>query len=131
MERDAEIAQIRHDLEILRARHASYERWGKVLRAFFVYVPPLTVLVIAAILFMDDPLAGVFAVGLGGAIIAFLWLAGDRRVHWIDVASLRVSPFSMAPGIPFAARRSVSDALMIEEQIAERERRLLELGVGP
>jgi hypothetical protein len=131
VERDAEIAQIQHDLQILRARHASYERWGKVLRAFFVYLPPLTVLLIAAILFMGDPLMGVFVLGLGAAIVALIWLAGDRRVRWIDVASQHMTLFIIGPGIPFTMRRSASDALLIEEQIAERERRLLELGVSP
>lgn len=36
MDREAEIAQLTHELDILRKRLALYERWGRVLKIFFI-----------------------------------------------------------------------------------------------
>ena len=134
MERDAEIAQIKHELEILRARYALYERWGRILRTFFMVGVPLAIFLIAAKLISTDPLMGVFFLGMCAVIGALFWLSGNGPVRWADVASMRGLPISMSPGIPhpYGPRgRTTSDARLIEGQIAEREQRLLELGVQP
>ena len=133
MERDAEIAQIKHELEILRAHYALYGRWGGVLKGFLMVWTPLFAIGVLALtvkLFL-------FEVVLGGFFVAMMLVVAatpaDLRppFRWIDA----VSPpprFSAAPYTDFRSfllRRHPSDAQMIEEQIAEREQRLMELGV--
>ena len=148
MDRETEIAQIRHELEILRSRHALYEKWGRILRIFFmIWVPLFAVAVLALLvkLFLNDAAIGVLGLLMGvivSAIAALLWLArnrnppaGRRRSGWIDLASPLTRPFGLYPGVfaphPYINRNvgPRSDAELIEQQIAEREQRLAELGV--
>ena len=129
MDRDAEIDQIIRELEILRARYALYRRMGGVLKVFFVALIPLLaigVLALAIKAFLLDPLYGVIFVG---AVVIFvpgiIWLARpsdkQRPFRWIDFAS-QPSPYNNL------LKRPASDAVLIEEQIVDRERRLSELG---
>ena len=136
MDRDAEIAEIRRELDILRARHALYATWGRVLRVFFSIIGPMAAIVaaIAGIAFGGaDSAVAIFVTALVVvvcAIVYFIFSPRDPRRGWIDLASPAVR-FAYPPkGIGtflFAARPS--DALIVEEQIAARERRLAELGV--
>jgi hypothetical protein len=134
MDRDAEIIQINHDLDVLRARYATYERSARMLRiVFMVWLPLVAILILAAILkvFIVDALMGSFFAGMVGAVCLLLWLLcglDPRDIRWIDVASAQLSPFSMNPLIPFPYFRRGSDARMIKKQIDQREQRLRELG---
>jgi hypothetical protein len=130
MDRNAEIEQITLELELLRERYAQYERWGGVLRIFFIIWVPLFVIASTAIiikLFFVDAFMGTFFGALAVVIALMCWLARDRqptaatrRRRWIDLASLPPSAFTWTFGKP--------EAPMVEEQIAARERRLAELG---
>jgi hypothetical protein len=129
MDRDAEIAEIRRELDILRARYASYERWGNVLKNFFkVWLPlfGLMMLITAITVFKFDIAYGVFFVVMMVVVGALFWLSGppSNPNFWIDLASPITSPFRQG-----LFRRSPSDAQLIEEQIAQRVQRLADLGV--
>lgn len=134
MNRDVEIIQINRDLDVLRARYATYERSARMLKiAFMVWLPAIVILILAAIIkvFIADALMGVFFAGMAVVVCFVVWLLcglDPRDIRWIDVASARISPFSLYPSIPFGYSRRGSDAQMIEEQIAERAQRLTELG---
>ncbi len=119
MDRGAEIAQINHELEILRERHATYERSDRMLRAFFAWLP-IVFLPVVAIIFYQDPEAGLVVGGLAifMCLIAFLHYTLGPKTRAIVTA---VASF----GISHVGR--ISDVQLIEEQIAEREQRLAEL----
>jgi hypothetical protein len=130
MDRDAEIAEIRRELGILRARHSLYAKCGRVLKAFFGIVAPVTtiVLAVAVVTFggADPVMAGFGAALLVVVCAAVYWITNARG--WINLAS-PVPRFGYLSTTSLFSTRA-SDALMIEGQIAERERRLTELGVG-
>src|SRR5262245_60019833 len=119
MDREAEIAQINHELEILRERRANYERNVRMLRAFFVALPIVLVPVLA-ILFFHDPIAGAFIWGLTFAMCLFAFLLCP-----LDQAK-RTNRFISVVMWNLAFQRR-SDPDILEEQITERERRLAEL----
>ena len=119
VDRHAEIAQLNHELEILRERRANFERNDRMLRAFFVGLPIASIPVLA-ILFFHDPIAGFFIWGLTFAMCAISFL-----LYPIDPANRTNRIISVAMG-NFAFQRR-SDPDILEEQIAERERRLTEL----
>lgn len=136
MECEAEIAKIRSELDILRARYALYARWGRVLRIFFMIWLPLfagVVLGLVIKLFLYDTIFGAFAVGMMCIVAAILWLLRDRNQplflpgRWINLASLPMRPTSLYPGVPSFYFSLRSDAEIIEQQIAEREQRMVEL----
>jgi hypothetical protein len=136
MNRDTEIDQIKRELNILRTRYALYGRMGRVLKVFFTVWMPLFASVLLAIaikLIRDDMLSGMFFLGIlltfGLLIIRLIQVRGFR---WIDFASSRVygdrlNPYFAYPNFD----RYKSDTQLIEEQIAERERRLSQLGRMP
>jgi hypothetical protein len=133
MDRDVEIAQIIHELGVLRNRYALYERGARMLRTtFLVWVPLVVVLILGAIfkVIVADTLMGAFFLGIVVVPSALMWfLVGldRRRTRWIDIASMQTSPFGMyAMMLPGHAHRS-SDASLIEDQIAQREHRLAQL----
>jgi hypothetical protein len=138
MDRDTEIAKIKRELDILRARHQLFARWGGILKSFFTIFAPLFAIALAVaevVLAGADPgLAAIFVV-LTIVLCAIIYLIvspRDPRRGWIDLASPAIA-FAYPPrgldALIFGGRPS--DALVIEEQIADRERRLLELGVNP
>jgi hypothetical protein len=135
MDRDAEVAEIKRELEILRARHALYAKWGRVLKAFFMVWAPLFVLcylAVAVTVSQFDAVYGAFFATMTLVITGSMyWLLRtppgyrDRRFGWIDLAS---------PPIRFANRYTDIRSYLLrwgpsEEQIAAREQRLMELGV--
>jgi len=131
MDRDAEIAQINRELAILRERYSLYARYSRILRVvFWIWLPIVALLVIAVIvdIILQDTFMGVFGAGVVAAICFFIWLFGSfQTFRWIDIASLQWSPFSLVGAVPFAYYGRRSDAHLIEDQIAEGEKRLSEL----
>ena len=95
MDRDAEIAQINRELEILRDRYALYERMGRMLRVFFLALIPVVAigaLVLAIKFFLVDPLYGLFFVG-GVLIVQRGNLLADCRLrHSLDRSGVAASP---------------------------------------
>ena len=139
MDRDAEIAEIRRELDILRTRRALYAKMGNVLKTFFTIIVPLFAVVVAVVSVMmvgtDALIAGFFAV-LTAAFSIIVWLvisiptSEDLSVGGIDPGSpswrYRHPPHSL---LSFMVAARTSDAKLLEQQIATRERRLAELGV--
>src|SRR3569623_1040057 len=117
MDRDTEIAEIRRELDILRARHALFAKWGRVMPGCAILAATAGVVfgrAEQAIALILATLMIVFC-----AIVYFIFSPRDQRRGWIDLASPAIG-FAYPPksiGALFAARPS--DALIIEEQIAE------------
>jgi hypothetical protein len=141
MERDAEIAQIMHELEILRARYALYAKWGRIVKVFLMAWLPLFAIAVVAMIakaFLYDVVIGGFFAGMTLIVAGLIWWvvktsASERsRFRWIDLVSPlpRFSaPYGDFRSFVFGSR--LSDACLIEQQISERERRLAELGAVP
>jgi hypothetical protein len=133
MDRNAEIARINNQLEILRTRYALYERWGNILRKFLkVWLPLFVVLMlaVAVIFFQFDAVYAIYFVGMMLVAGGFFWVINIiwplKPLFWVDLAS----PLRMRSQI-FPGKGFRSNAEIIEQQIAEHERRLTELGVRP
>ncbi len=131
MDRGVEIAQINRELAILRGRYSTYERSSRRLRiVFWIWFPIVALLVIAGTVkvILQDASMGIFVAGMVAAIGLFIWLLGSfRTFRWIDIASVRWSPFSLDAAVPSGYHDCLSDARLIEDQIAQREQRLSEL----
>src|ERR1039457_1657789 len=132
-DRDAEIDQIKRELEILRVRYAFYCRMGRILKLFCVTIIPLFAigaLVLAIKLIQSDTRSGVLFIAVGLLFGAIIWLIGSSDLRWIDLASGQFrgiyDPYFFYPDIDLHERRR-SDAELIEQQIADRERRLSDL----
>jgi hypothetical protein len=133
-DRDAEIDQLKRELEVLRERYALYCRMGRILKLFCVTIIPLFAIgaiVLAIKLIQSDARSGVFLIAVGLLFGAIIWLIGSSDLRWIDLASGQIrgiyDPHFFYPDIDVHERRR-SDAELIEQQIADRERRLSELG---
>ena len=136
MDRDAETDQIKEELETSRARYALYRRIGGVMKVFFmasILLFAIGALVLAIKSFVLHELSGVYFVY---ALLIFVFgfaiirLIRSSDLRWIDVAS---QPFRgiYSPNFFYPdtdVRRARSHAELIEWQIADRERRLSELG---
>ena len=132
-DRDAEIDQIKRELEVLRVRYAFYCRMGGILKLFCVTIIPLFAigaLVLAIKLIQSDTRSGVLFIAVGLLFGAIIWLIGSSNLRWIDLASGQIrgiyDPYFFYPDIGVHERRR-SDAELIEQQIADRERRLSDL----
>ena len=133
MERDIEIAQLKHDLEILRTRYAGYQRLARILKSVFLaagLVLAIGALAAAVKLFMADALGGLFC--LAALLIfgpALVWIIRLTGLRWIDLAAPRMRgiyhPDFFSPDCP--PRPSRSEAEMTQQQIAAYEQRLSEL----
>jgi len=132
MDRDTEIAQVNRELETLRERYATYARSSRRLRVvFWIWLPIVALLIVALMVkvLLQDTLMGMFVAGMVAAISLLIWLVGrSQTFRWIDIASVQWSPFSLDASIPSVYHGRRSDAQLIEDQIAERELRLKELG---
>lgn len=135
MDRDGEIEQIKRELALLRSRYAQYVQLARILKAFCIVVALLLAigaLACAIRLFLFDTLYAVFFVG---ALLVFVpgiaWLLGSLDLRWVDVASPQLRGIYSAnffyPDAD-ARRQFRSFADLTEQQIADRERRLAELG---
>jgi hypothetical protein len=130
---DSEISQLEHELEILRSRYALMERGRRALKIFFVVMlPPLAIVIagVAVYALVTDIVVGLYIVGITVAAAVLVWIGRDtkepsaavkRPLRWIDKVSL--------PGFSdgFHFHQQLSDAQVIEEMIALREKRLGEL----
>ncbi len=129
MDRDAEIAKIKRELDILRARHALYAKWGRILKIYFTIIVPLVAIggaVTAVTFFAADALLAAFFAFMAVVAVVLIRLIMSTRIAgrasgWIDLASWP----------PRFTITTPSDAQMIEGQIAARERRLAEIGAEP
>ena len=140
MDREAEIARIKHELDILRARHALYAKWGRILKLVIMPLIAAAFVAVAVMIFTYDALYAIFFICTMCAVVALILLYlrdgrfgyAGRRFGWIDLASPPIRFTNRYADLgSFLVRRRPSDAQMIEEQIAERELRLAELGVAP
>lgn len=137
MDRDEEIGRIRQELTLLRACCASYRRAAGIMRTFFRVLIPLCAIaaaIFAAKLFLSDTLYGVFFIGVVAIFVAAaIWFVRSLDLRWIDFVSQSprgiYSPAFFYPDVDPRSRPR-SDAELIEQQIADRERRLSELGVS-
>jgi hypothetical protein len=133
MERETETAQIKHDLEILRARYAAYQRLGRILKSIFTaagLILAIGALASAVKLLMFDALYGMFY--LAALLIfvpALVWMVRLTGLRWIDLAAPRMRgiyhPDFFDPDRP--PRPSRSEAESTQQQIAAYEARLSEL----
>jgi hypothetical protein len=133
MEREIEIEQIKHDLDVLRTRYTGYQRTAKILRyaymAFGIVLASVA-LALAVKLFAFDALYGAFYVAALLIVVPVLfWMIRAMDLRWIDLAAPRMRgiyhPDFFKPDAP--RRRSRSDAEVTEQQISDYERRLSEL----
>jgi len=137
MRHEDEIAQIGHELALLRARYASYGRSAALMQTIFrVLIPAgaIAAAVLAAELLLFDVLYGLFFIGAVLIVVAAAsWFVGSLHLRWIDFVSQAprgvYNTYFYTPDIDPHLRAN-SDAELIERQIADRERRLSELGVG-
>jgi hypothetical protein len=135
MERDAEVEQINRELEILRGRYAIYQRIALVTRGvFMVLMPALAIGVIAAAIMLRqfDLFPGILLVAAALVLpLAIRWLILSSGLRWIDLVSSQArgiyDPYFFYPDAK-PPGRTPSDAELLERQIADRERRLTELG---
>jgi hypothetical protein len=113
-----EVAQIEHELEVLRSRYALMERSARITKfAFIVFLAIMAALAIFAIAVGNAP--AIF-LSLFILVAAALQVLLSPNTRWIDI----VTPE------PFAARtfaRRTSEAEIVESQIAERELRLADI----
>jgi hypothetical protein len=134
MDHDAEFDQLKRELEVLRERYALYCQMGRILKLFCVTIIPLFAIgeiVLAIKWIQSDARSGLFFIVFGVLFGAISWLIGSSDLRWIDLASGQIrgiyEPYFFYPDIDVHERRR-SDAELIEQQIADRERRLSELG---
>jgi hypothetical protein len=138
MENAEEIAQIERELAILRTRYALYGRCARILRGFFLYLMPAVALACALRLFLFDALYAAFFVGMVFVFAALIVLSlKSSGIRWIDLASQYFGKWGLRdmnnPYFFYPDRhpRPRSDAQFLEMQIADREKRLSELGRSP
>ena|SRR5688572_19134000 len=81
----AEIAKIEHELEILRTRYATFERWAKVAKWLLIGI---TVIVSATIIgygLIYDLLVAALMIFVITVVAAAFYFTGDyRTLRWID-----------------------------------------------
>jgi hypothetical protein len=137
-ESSAEIAQLEHELAILRSRHAIMERSIRVLKVFFAALVPLLAITVAALIIYAfiDIVVGLFIVGISAVVAILSWIGRDtespraalpRPLRWSDKVSFPVG-LSSGAWLSFNPRSEVE---IIEEMIALREERLTELNRAP
>src|SRR5712692_869599 len=72
-----EVAQIEHELEILRTRYALMDRWGRVVNVFIAISLPLTLIGITIYELLIDVVFGLFIFGIGAVAAGALWIICD------------------------------------------------------
>ena len=137
---ETEVQRIEHELQILRARYALFEKCTRIMKAFCAVVIPLSaVLLVVLILraFPEDVTVALFFIGMLSlvAAIIIIWIRlgwpppeGGPR-HWLD--AWRMIDF-VSPK-PWYTRNTwpSSEAQEIERMITEREQRLAEIIGAP
>ena len=126
-----EVAQIEHELEILRTRHALMARWGRVERVFVAIVLPVcAIALVGAFLYalVIDIVVGLYIIGVSVVAAGALWVVcGTTRHRERDRTTLPPSQFYPA-GLAFSRAwyfpPQKSEVETIEDMIALREKRL-------
>jgi hypothetical protein len=143
-----EIAQIKHELEILRSHQALVARWERVTKIFVAVVLPGIAILLAALVYAStsDVVFGIYILAIGAVAAAALrlvmWLLGrnsrpprpshlprDYPAHMMPDRRKpsQFYPFGLLLG-PFSFdRNEKSEAETIRDMIALREQRLAEL----
>jgi hypothetical protein len=116
-----EVAQLQHELAMLRERYAIIERNGRRVRVFCLLTPiPLAFVVVYAL--WKDFLAAAFALAFIALVAILLRLLRTERTEtfrWIDFGTPSPSISEFAPG--------PSEARKVEAAIAQREARVREI----
>ena len=124
-----ERAQIEHELEMLRTRHALMARWGGVARVFVAIVIPVSAIALAYA-FVVDIVVGLFIIGVSAVAAAALWVAygptPNREVDRARIPPSQFYPFGLSFSLAWYLPKQKSDAETIEDMIALREKRLAE-----
>ena len=137
-DRDADIARIRHDLDILRDRYAMYGRMAVVWKWFVCVVIGLVSTAVPAMivtLAVSGALTEAMLLAILSSVSATVTVVyfRGRGTRWIDMASMPfygpLDPFKYYPDRQQRPRLR-SDAQYLELQIAECEQRLSELTAG-
>ena len=136
---EAEIERIEHELEILRARYALFEKWGRITKVFLATVIPASLILIVVLSVRAIPNDLFFGLFIGGMIcvaVGLLWFGvrlgplcpNSRAQNWraIDMVSPQPYPSDFFPWNRFFSG-PLSEAQEIEDMIAVREKRLAEL----
>ncbi len=130
--RAQEIARIEQELEILRSNYASLGYWGGVMRKFCLVALPISVVLVIAIVVWiyvrTDIVYFAFFFGIISVVGILAWISGgpnrpSQPFRWIDIAT-PLNPFERLKPNPR------SEAEIVEEHIAVREKRLAELKRG-
>ncbi len=125
-----EITRIEHELDILRSRYATFQRWAKITKWYVIGLAVTILLGLLALVgsgLVYDPLAAVVISGIFLLIGGGLYLTRDKEHRWIDAVSI-------PPGWPWGRMFNIgpkSEAEAIETMITERERRLAEIKARP
>jgi hypothetical protein len=103
------------------------------LSCWWLFLPGCTVGGLAVIvkIFLSDTGSGIFAAFIAAVTILLLWIlfrsdGTGRPFSWIEFAASPPLPYTQFTQPYYFGRWN--DLKIIQEQIAERERRLLELG---
>jgi hypothetical protein len=111
-----EIARLEHDIAVMRERLRSIERTSRWIWPFFWAITAVITVLIAILAFKGEPAALGLAAICGSGLAVLAWCIRSARL--VDFASLNFWPYRF---------RRASHALFLEGQIADRERRLVEL----
>ena len=141
---ETEIQRIEHELQILRARYALFEKCARIMKAFCAVVIPLSaVLLVVLILraFPEDVTIALFFIGMltSGCCHHYYWIRlswpppeGGPR-HWLDawrmIDYISPQPYPSGYFFPWYRRNTgpFSEAQEIERMITVREQRLAEI----
>jgi hypothetical protein len=133
--RQSEIQQLEHDLANLQRRYKALEQSVRILRfGFYGFIIIIIVLIgWAAVVVGNGDLAGalvipiiilVIAASLGPRALRPGLMFLDRKPRWIDVVGWK------PPGVVGVSVKR-TEAMAIEDMIADRQRRLAAFGAEP
>jgi hypothetical protein len=122
-----ERAQIEHELEMLRTRHALMMRPGRAKR---IFVPLVSAIAVAGTLLYVFAVDVALGINLIGVAAAALWI-GRNTIHRRERDHVVLPPSKFYPLTSFSPTWSFPKgkgaAETIEDMIASREKRLAEL----
>jgi hypothetical protein len=131
-----ERAQIEHELEILRARHALIARWDRVARIFVLIALPVCAIALAGALvyaFVVDIVVGIYIIAISAVAAGAVWIgwgkedaAADRAAR-ANAPPSRFYPLGLALSDVWYWPNEKSEIDTLQDMIALREKRLSEL----
>src|SRR5258707_7195770 len=110
-ESSAEIAQLEHELAILRQRHSNFARSARLLRLVWI---------VACVAILGGVAYGIATDNMLGTVAAFVFFIGALATGVMHYDRRPIDIVSQVGSWP----PQRSEALAVEEMIAERERRL-------